>query len=159
MSVLDWSGRGFDLSANAAATLADWAPALQSRGRFVAKGEGPDAFDCYGLALFVQRLIGRRAPSYAEFYAAADFGGGANGALDRLIRAEAESWRASKPGDVGDVLVCARGNAATHVAILCGAGHALHALETAGLVCTRIVGRVAVTGLLNMRIVGCVRPV
>lgn len=155
MSVLDWSGRGFDVSANAAAPIAPWAPALQARGHFAPKGDGPDAFDCWGLAAFVQRLIGRAPPSYATLYSAADFARPA--ALDRLIRAEAEAWQAA-PGDVGDILVCAKGGAATHVAVLCGGGHALHALETAGLVARPLLQRQRLTHVLDMKVVGCVRP-
>ena len=64
----------------------------------------------------------------------------------------------SPQGEVGDVLVCARGQAATHVAVLCGAGRALQAIKPAGLICSALAGRIAVDRLLNMRIVGCVRP-
>lgn len=152
--MLRFDGDGFDLTPNATAPLAAWAPALQRRAWFQKKGDGPDAFDCWGLVAHVQALLGRPVRSYAAAYGLADFSRA--GGLDRLIRAEAETWRAGA-GEVGDVLVCARANAVTHVAVLCGAGSALHVLETAGVLCT-FLGARRVKRLLNMKVVGCVRP-
>lgn len=154
--LLNFDGVGFDLSANAAAPLAPWALRLMERAYFMPKGLGPDAFDCWGLVSFVQASeLARPVKSYEAAYAEADFS--APGALDRLIRAEAQTWTRGD-GSVGDVIVAARGRLATHVAVLCGAGRALHALDTAGIVITTLLGRAAVRRLLDYRIVGCVRP-
>lgn len=157
MSALDWSGRGFDVSKAAASPIARWAPDLQAVGYFERKGEGPNAFDCWGLASFVQSLIGRPTRSYAQLYSKADFS--RPGAIDRLMRAEADAFVASEPGEVGDILVCARGGQeATHVAILCGAGFVLHAVERVGLLVTELHSRTRLTHVLDKRVVGCVRP-
>ncbi len=60
---------------------------------------------------------------------------------DAIIRAEAEAWRAGT-GDVGDVLILGTGQRAHHVAVLCGAGRALHASRAAGGVAyAEIMGR------------------
>lgn len=131
-------GATFDLSLNAAAPLAPWAPALFGKP-FEDRAVGPDAFDCTGLIEWVQALLDRRVRSYAEIYRAQDCD--AKEKRDAIIRAEAEAWRAGT-GDVGDVLILGTGQRAHHVAVLCGAGRALHASRAAGGVAyAEIMGR------------------
>lgn len=153
--LLDFSGRGFDLSANARAPLAPWATPLQ-QARYEDYARGPDAFDCMGLVEWVQRLIGRPVRDYATAYQAHPLTDTA--ALDAIIRAEVGAWRTAEPGDVGDVLVLGLGRRAHHVAILCGAGRAIHAHSSAGIAIKEIAGRRAVTRFENMRVYGVVAP-
>ncbi|HRO02389.1 MAG TPA: NlpC/P60 family protein [Terricaulis sp.] len=131
-------GAAFDLSRNAAAPLAAWAPPLFG-APFVDRAAGPDAFDCTGLVEWVAALLGRRVRSYSEIYASVDCDAAAK--RDAIIRAEAEAWRPGA-GDVGDVLILGTGRRAHHVAVLCGAGRAMHASRAAGGVAyAEIVGR------------------
>lgn len=145
-----------NLAPNSAAPLAAWAPQLQARGYFEDGGRGPDAFDCMGIALWVQRALGRLVRDYLELYAELDIRRTRD--VDALFRAEAESWRQVDVGDVGDVLVLGSGHRAHHVAVLCGAGHALHAHRKNGVAIEPIMGRSRVTHFADMAVFGCVRP-
>lgn len=152
---LDFETGAFDLSANAAAPLQAWAPEIQARARFEDGGQGPERFDCMGLALFVQRLIGRPARDYADLYRGLDVAD--HDAVGKLIAAEAVIWE-DAPGEPGDVLVLGTGRRAHHVAVLCGAGRALHALSGAGVKIEEIEGRRQVRRFAHMRLYGVGRP-
>jgi cell wall-associated NlpC family hydrolase len=120
-----------DLRANAHAPLAAWAAFLRGRP-FAPHGRGPDAFDCWGVVCWSQKILGRAVRSYAECYR--DVGARARGDLDALIAAERATWREKPAGVVGDVVLCESAGLACHVAVLCGEGRALHALKGAGVV-------------------------
>lgn len=119
-----------DLRANAAAPLAAWA--VHARGRpFADRGRGPDAFDCWGIVCWTQKLLGRPVRSYADCYREAT--ARARGDLAALIAAERDTWLEKQAGEVGDVLLCASAGMKCHVAVLCGDGRALHAVRGAGV--------------------------
>lgn len=145
-----------NVAPNWAAPLAEWAPEIQARGHFEDGGRGPESFDCMGIALWVQRILGRPVRDYLELYADLDIR--RTQAVDALLRAEAEGWRNVEAGDVGDVLVLGSGRRAHHVAVLCGAGRALHAREDFGIRIEPIVGRARVTRFSDLAVFGCVRP-
>jgi cell wall-associated NlpC family hydrolase len=148
-------GASFDLSLNAAAPLADWAPPLFGKP-FVDRAVGPDAFDCTGLVEWVQSALGRRVRSYAELYRAAECDG--KDKRDAIIRAEGALWTPA-PGDVGDVLILGTGRRAHHVAVLCGAGLALHASRAAcGVTYAEIEGRKQVRRVANHHLYAVLRP-
>lgn len=153
MASLDFTGAGLDLSANAHAPFAPWARDLELMAlpyRFEARP--PDGVDCMAVVEFAQARLGRPVKPYASLYAAHALDG-----LDRFIRAEVESW-AQGEGDVGDVLVMGRGGLAHHVAVLCGAGHAIHARSSHGVTVDRIAGRRRVKRFCGARLYGVVRP-
>ncbi|HYD87107.1 MAG TPA: NlpC/P60 family protein [Vitreimonas sp.] len=156
MSVVFAPGAGVDLTPNAAAPLATWAPPLQLRGWFQDGGRGPLAFDCYGLAYWVQQLIGRRARGYEELYRELDIR--LTREVDALFRAESDAWRNVAAGGVGDVLVLGSGGRAHHVGVLCGAGRMLHASAQAGLRIDPIEGRRGVTHAAGLKVFACVAP-
>lgn len=149
------AGAGVNVAANAAAPLAQWALDAYARGVFAPRGRGPERFDCMGLALWAQPFVGRAAASYLDLYEALDIH--VTRDVDKLVRVEAESWKRAA-GDVGDVLVLGSGKRVHHVAVLCGAGRAIHALEGAGIVIQKIDGRRDVRRFADMRVFGCVAP-
>ncbi len=152
-------GAPVNLGPNARAPLADWALPLQQRARFAERGRGPDAFDCLGIALFVQNLLGRPVRSYAELYADLDIAAdAAKPDIDALIRAENEAWRNVEAGAVGDVLVLGHGGHAHHVGVLCGAGRLLHAHKSRGVRIEEIEGRRAVKAAAGLKVFAVVRP-
>lgn len=152
---LYFDGRGFDLSLNAAAPLQPWAMPLQQRARYAEFGRGPDAFDCLGLVTHVQSIIGRPVPSYADLYRGLDIED--HESIDALIRAEAATWKEGA-GAPGDVLVLGLAKRAHHVAVLCGAGRALHVSPRKAVTIEPIEGRRSVTRFAAMRIYGVVAP-
>lgn len=148
-------GASFDLSANATAPLADWAPMLFGKP-FVDRAVGPDAFDCTGLIEWVQALMGRPVRSYAELYRDVDCD--AIDKRDAIIRAEGELWTPGT-GDVGDVLILGTGRRAHHVAVLCGASRALHASrEACGVAYAEIEGRKRVRRVARHDLYAVLRP-
>lgn len=149
-------GAGVDLTPNARAPLAAWALPLQRRGVFARMGRGPVEFDCMGIVTWVQAEIGRAVRSYEELYRDLDITN--TGAVDELVRAEVNAWCNVAAGGVGDVLVLGHGKRAHHVAVLCGAGRALHALEGSGIVIGEIEGRARVRRFAGMGVFGCVAP-
>lgn len=155
MLTLVYDGAGFDLSANAAAPLAPWARALQRAAHYEEFGRGPRGYDCLGIVGAALAAMGRVMRDYRDAYAGVDIA--AHDAVDEIIRAEAAAWQ-DGAGDVGDVLVLGSGRRAHHVAVLCGAGHALHARAIAGIKIEPIGGRKHVTRFAGMRLYGVGRP-
>lgn len=151
MSLLRFDGAGFDLTANADAPLAPWANEIMALP-YEAEGRAPHAVDCMGVVEFVQARMGRAVRSYAELYRGAALSG-----LDALIRDEALAW-VPGTGDVGDVLIVGRQKLAYHVAVLCGAGHALQARSSYGVTIDRIDGRRDVRRFCGAAIYGLARP-
>jgi cell wall-associated NlpC family hydrolase len=148
-------GASVNVAPNLAARLAPWALALQARGRFEDGGRGPDAFDCMGLAVYAQALVGRAARDYLDLYEDLDIR--ATGDVDALMRAYGAAWVDVHAGDVGDVLVLGSGRRAHHTAVLCGAGRAIHANAGAGLTIGELGGRI-VQRFAGMSVFGLVRP-
>lgn len=144
----------WDLSLNARAPLAAWAPALIGRP-FADRARGPDAFDCMGLIEFVAAALGRPTRSYAAAYNASIYGDAAS--IDALIAAEQSAW-APGDGSVGDVLIMGSARRAHHVGVLCGAGHVLHVGVAEGVKCELIVGRRRVRRAAGYAIYGLARP-
>lgn len=155
MSVVLSPGAGVDLSANAAAPLASWAEPLQRRGWYEARGRGPLGFDCLGVALWVQGFLGRRVRDYADCYRELDITRTAD--IDELFRAESDCWGNVAVGGVGDVLVLGRAYA-HHLAVLCGAGHALDVTPGIGVRVSAIEGRRNVARVAGLKVFACVRP-
>lgn len=151
MSLLRFDGAGFDLTANADAPLAEWASELMALP-YRDEGRAPDAVDCMGVVEFVQARMGRALRSYAELYRGAALSG-----LDALIRDEAQAW-APGTGAVGDVLIVGHRGLAHHVAVLCGAGHALHAQPRQGVSLVPIEGKRAAKRFAGAVIYGVARP-
>lgn len=152
-------GAAVNLAPNARAALADWAAPLQQRARFEERGRGPDGFDCLGIALFVQALLGRPVRCYAELYRELDIAAdAAKPQIDALIRAENDAWVNAETGAVGDVLVLGHGGHAHHVGVLCGAGRMLHAHKSRGVRIEEIEGRRAVTRAAGLKVFALVRP-
>lgn len=148
---------GVNVTPNATAPLAQWALDAFERGSFEVRGRGPDRFDCMGLAIWAQQFVGRRVRSYLDLYAELNIRH--TRAIDRLVRAEVDAWRPVEAGGVGDVLVLGNaGGRVHHVAVLCGAGRAIHAVEAHGIMIQKIEGRRAVRRFAEMRIFGCVAP-
>lgn len=153
--VLDFDGVGFDLTLNARAPLQPWATDIQRRAHYEEYGRGPLGFDCMGLVSFVQNLIGRPAAEYSDLYRGVDLED--LEAIDALIRAESQSWRRAE-GAPGDVLVLGHGGRAHHVAVLCGAGHALHVRAKKAVSIEELGLRRGVTRFSNLRLYGVVAP-
>lgn len=156
MAVVLDSSAPVNVTANARAPLAQWALDVLDAGRFERGGRGPIAFDCMGLATWAQHQVGRAARDYLELYR--DLNIRAVRDVNQLLRAESEAWRNVDAGGVGDVLVLGHGRIAHHVAVLCGGGRAVHALEGAGIRIDEIEGRAQVRKFAGMRVFGCVSP-
>jgi cell wall-associated NlpC family hydrolase len=80
---------------------------------------GPDAYDCVGLLLEIERRLGRSVPEYASD-----------------IRVVASALAACDKVDIplpGDAILIRSANPRWHVAVVCGAGWMLHAREGAGV--------------------------
>ena len=156
MAVVMHPDAAVNLTPNARAELAPWALAAFEHGHFERGGRGPIAFDCMGLATWAQAQVGRRVRDYLDLYRDLDIS--ARGDVNRLMRAEAEAWRNVDAGGVGDVLVLGSGDRAHHVAVLCGAGRAVHATEGGGVRIDTIEGRARVRRFFGMRVFACVSP-
>lgn len=156
MSMLTAPAEGFDLSANARAPLADWAPPLRGLP-FEDRGRGPHGFDCTGVMEFVQALLGRPIKAYAEHYSAAHVDAEQTAAFDRLIQSELAAY-APGAGEVGDILILGSGGRAHHVAVLCGAGHLIHARPGAGVSIEPIEGRKRVRRAARLWLYNVLRP-
>lgn len=145
----------FDLRPNAYAPLAPWAEPMLA-ARFAEFGRGPFEFDCMGVVEFVQAKLQRTVRDYRACYEASTVGDANQ--VDQIIAAEMSAWRAVDEGNVGDVLVCGSGRRAHHVAVLCGAGRAVHAMRGAGVKIEAIEGKRAVTRFAGLRIYGVFTP-
>lgn len=81
---------------------------------------GPDAYDCVGLLLEVERRLGRKVPAYASD-------------IRVVASALADCERVTEPLP-GDAILIRSANPRWHVAVVCGAGCMLHSREGAGVV-------------------------
>lgn len=109
-----------------------------------------------GVVEFVQAQLQRPVRDYRACYEASTVGDAEQ--VDQIIAAEMSAWRALDAGGVGDVLVCGSGRRAHHVAVLCGAGRAVHAQRGAGVKIDLIEGKRAVTRFAGLRIFGVFAP-
>lgn len=84
-------------------------------------GRGPDAFDCYGLVIEVEKRLGRSLPDYFYTETGKDF----NSRLIDETKPTIGARRVESPS-LGDVIVLRSGERPTHVGVCLGDGNFIH---------------------------------
>ena len=87
---------------------------------FADGGRGPDAYDCVGLLLEVQRRMGRSLPAW--------------GSHARNLPGALARWELTDDPQPGDGILIRSSDPAWHIGIVCGDNHMLHANPDAGQV-------------------------
>jgi cell wall-associated NlpC family hydrolase len=95
-----------------------WADLLGKPWRKDARG--PDAYDCAGLLLEIQRRLGRAVPNWTSDQSGLD--------------AAAAQWERISDPRPGDAILFTSVDPPWHVSVVCGGGYMIHAREGAGVV-------------------------
>jgi cell wall-associated NlpC family hydrolase len=81
---------------------------------------GPDAYDCVGLLIEIERRLGRYLPAW--------------GSHARELSSALASWERVADPQPGDGILIRSDNPLWHVAVVCGAGYMIHAHTNCGVV-------------------------
>jgi cell wall-associated NlpC family hydrolase len=84
------------------------------------KGRGPDAFDCVGLLLEIERRIGNALPNYKSD-------------IHELALALAGTWERVNDPQPGDGILIRSACPPWHIGVVCGAGYMIHAHPQCGV--------------------------
>ena len=83
-------------------------------------GRGPDAYDCVGVFLEIQRRIGNMLPDYSS-----DLWG--------LALARNDGWERVTDPQPGDGILIRSAHPSWHIGAVCGAGYMIHAHPQCGV--------------------------
>ena len=87
---------------------------------FLDGGRGPDAYDCVGLLLEVERRLGRPIPSW--------------GSHARLLAAAKQQWEPTTDPQPGDGILLYSDDPPWHLGVVAGGGYMIHSHPSCGVV-------------------------
>jgi cell wall-associated NlpC family hydrolase len=82
-------------------------------------GRGPDAFDCVGLLIELQRRLGRAMPPYES--------------NEHELSMALASWDRVESPEPGDGILIRSDNPRWHIGVVCGGGYMIHAFQARGV--------------------------
>jgi cell wall-associated NlpC family hydrolase len=91
-------------------------------------GRGPDAYDCWGLCLEVNRRVGRTVPDYDDLLAPDDI----TGICGEYSRRRIE-WEPTDHPSAGDVVVIRRFGGGYHFGVMVSETHFAHTSRGSGV--------------------------